>query len=134
MLEAATASRKPAPRRRRKGEITAERILDAAEELFADLGFDATSTRAITTRAGVNLAAVNYHYGSKDALIEAVFARRLVPLNRERLELLDRVEARAGAGGPAVESIVEAFVRPPMRKIREVPLKASSRVISTVWL
>jgi AcrR family transcriptional regulator len=54
---------------------TKERILDAAERLFADRGFAATSLRNITGEAGVNLAAVNYHFGSKDALIVAVFER-----------------------------------------------------------
>ncbi len=58
---------------------TVKRILDAAEVLFADKGFAETSLRAITSRAGVNLAAVNYHFGSKEALIQAVFARFLSP-------------------------------------------------------
>jgi len=56
---------------------TRTRILDAAEELFMLHGFEGTSMRLLTSRAGVNLAAVNYHFGSKDALIEAVFRRRL---------------------------------------------------------
>ena len=60
---------------------TQKRILDAAEELFMQHGFEATSMRMLTTAAGVNLAAVNYHFGSKDALIEAVFRRRLDPMN-----------------------------------------------------
>ena len=74
---------------------TKERILDAAEQLFADFGFAGTSLRGITTLAGVNLAAVNYHFGSKDSLIESVFARRLGPLNAERLAGLDELESRA---------------------------------------
>ena len=64
------------------GKDTKDRILDAAESLFADRGFGATSMRAITSAADANLAAVNYHFGSKESLIEAVFARRLGPLNR----------------------------------------------------
>ena len=96
------------------GEIsTRDRILDAAEGLFAEQGF-ATSLRAITTKAEVNLAAVNYHFGSKEALVAAVFARRVAPLNAERLELLARAEQAAG-GNPTVEAIVEAFVGPPLR-------------------
>ena len=65
---------------------TVERILDAAEQLFAERGFAETSLRLITTRAGVNLAAVNYHFGSKKALIQAVFSRFLDPFcfNLER--------------------------------------------------
>ena len=56
---------------------TRTRILDAAEELFMQHGFEATSMRLLTAKAGVNLAAVNYHFGSKDALIEALFRRRV---------------------------------------------------------
>lgn len=93
---------------------TKERILDAAEELFADEGF-ATSLRAITASAGVNLAAVNYHFGSKDALIQEVFARRLGPLNDARLEQLDGLESAAPDAGPPLEGIVEAFVGPAIR-------------------
>lgn len=94
---------------------TKERILDAAELLFAELGFSASSLRQITTQAGVNLAAVNYHFGSKEGLIEAVMARRLGPLNRARLELLDRAEQEAGDEGPSLETILEIFVGPPLR-------------------
>src|SRR5690606_25016555 len=68
---------------------TVDRILDAAEVLFAERGFSETSLRLITSKAKVNLAAVNYHFGSKNALIQAVFARFLHPfttLLRERLE------------------------------------------------
>lgn len=73
-------------------ENTREKILDAAEELFSEHGFSATSIRAITTRAEVNLAALNYHFGTKDGVIDAVFARRIEPLNRERIHLLEIVE------------------------------------------
>ena len=93
---------------------TKDRILDAAEHLFADHGFGATSMRAITSEAGVNLAAVNYHFGTKEALIEAVFSRRLGPLNRERLEALDRVDAMP-AGDQTAERVIEAFVGPAFR-------------------
>ena len=94
-------------------KATKEKILDSAEKLFAVQGFDATSLRAITAGAGVNLAAVHYHFGSKDALLGAVFARRLEPLNRERLALLDSVEASGQA--TSLEKIMEAFVGPPLR-------------------
>jgi AcrR family transcriptional regulator len=97
------------------GEATKERILDAAEELFSENGFAATSIRAITTRAGVNLAALNYHFGSKDALIDAVFDRRIGPLNRERIRLLDQVVSQAGEGEIALEEVLEAFLSPPIR-------------------
>jgi AcrR family transcriptional regulator len=74
---------------------TRERILRAAEELFMDRGFASTSLRMITARAKVNLAAVNYHFGSKEALIREVFERQLAPLNRARIVYLDQLEAEA---------------------------------------
>src|SRR5580765_1237727 len=80
---------------------TKSKILDAAEELFMEHGFEATSLRLITTAATVNLAAVNYHFGSKEELFQAVLTRRLDPMNRDRMQLLSSYEARAGprAGG-----------------------------------
>ena len=93
------------------------RILDAAEELFADNGFAPTSLLNITAEAGVNLAAVHYHFGSKEALISDVFSRRVAPINGERLERLERL--RSGAEPPTVEQIVEAFVEPPLRLSHE---------------
>ena len=101
---------------------TKTRILDAAERLFAEQGFAGTSTRAITTAAGANLAAVNYHFGSKEPLIDAVCARRLEPINRERMEWLDRLEA---AGDPSLEAILEAFLAPPIR-ISQDPVEGES--------
>lgn len=72
---------------------TVERILDAAEGLFAQKGFAETSLRAITSKAGVNLAAVNYHFGSKEALIQAVFERFLTPFCNALASRLDELEA-----------------------------------------
>lgn len=72
---------------------TVERILDAAEALFSEKGFAETSLRNITTKAGVNLAAVNYHFGSKKSLIQAVFARYLTPFSAQfsnQLDLIDK--------------------------------------------
>ncbi|MFQ5478563.1 MAG: TetR/AcrR family transcriptional regulator [Candidatus Binatia bacterium] len=94
---------------------TQQRILDAAECLFASEGFAATSLRTVIARAGVNIAAIHYHYGSKEALIQAVFARRIGPLNEERLRRLDACEAAAGPLGPSVEEILESFIRPALR-------------------
>ncbi|MGQ9590287.1 MAG: TetR/AcrR family transcriptional regulator [Planctomycetota bacterium] len=103
-----------APRLRRQGaeSRTKERILDVAESLFADRGVGATSLRRITRAARVNLAAVNYHFRSKDRLIDAVFSRRLDPLISEQLALLDEAEARAGKGAPRLEDVLRAVVRP----------------------
>src|SRR5690606_30684318 len=88
---------------------TRSRILDVAEELFMAHGFEATSMRMITGEAGVNLAAVNYHFGSKDALIQEVFRRRLTELNRQRLAALDKLEADAGGAPLQPSRIVEIF-------------------------
>ena len=94
---------------------TKEIILDTAERLFARSGFSSVSLREITAEAGVNLAAVNYHFGSKDALLLAVFRRRAVDLNRERLNLLREAEARVGDGPAPLYDILHALVCPPIR-------------------
>ena len=88
---------------------TRERILDAAERLFMESGYEGTSMRMITGAAGVNLAAVNYHFGSKEALLREVFRRRLAWLNRERLRLLDEMEAQAKGEPLKPSAILEAF-------------------------
>ncbi|MCB1077775.1 MAG: efflux transporter outer membrane subunit, partial [Verrucomicrobiae bacterium] len=95
---------------------TRDRILDAAENLFADHGFSKVSLRQITAEAGVNLAAVNYHFGSKDALVFEVLSRIVDPINRERLRLLDLLEGEFPAGAP-VERIVEAAFRPVIMRM-----------------
>ena len=92
---------------------TRTRILDAAEELFMLHGFEGTSMRLLTAKAGVNLAAVNYHFGSKDALIEALFRRRLDPMNEERIAALDRLEDFSE------EKIIRAFIGPSLRLIED---------------
>ena len=82
-------------------------ILDTAERLFADHGFGATSLRNIISEAEVNLAAVHYHFGSKEALIKAVLERRIIPLNLERLRLLDLAEADGADATDFLERIAE---------------------------
>jgi AcrR family transcriptional regulator len=96
---------------------TKDRILDAAERLFASDGFEATSLRAITSGAGVNLAAVNYHFQSKEALVQAVIGRRMGPVNAQRLALLDTYEAAAGGEPVSVEKILDAFFRPVVEMV-----------------
>ena len=71
--------------------------------------------RAIASSAHVNLASINYHFGSKEALVQAVFQRRLGPVNRERIDLLDELERASGDLPPSPEGIVEAFIRPALR-------------------
>jgi AcrR family transcriptional regulator len=93
---------------------TRSRILDVAEELFGEQGLDRVSIRDITRVAKVNLAAINYHFGTKEDLIAAVFERRVVPVNEARLAALDSVERAAGRKGPKLEEILEAFIRPAL--------------------
>jgi AcrR family transcriptional regulator len=93
---------------------TRTRILDAAEELFMLHGFEGTSMRVLTSTAGVNLAAVNYHFGSKDALIEALFRRRLDPMNAARVAELDRLETAAKGRQLSPEQIIRAFIGPSL--------------------
>jgi AcrR family transcriptional regulator len=91
---------------------TKQKILDTAERLFGDQGYAATSLRHIIAEAGVNLAAIHYHYGSKEELLDEVVIRKAAPVNAERLALLDRYEAEAGSGPLAVEKVLEAFLAP----------------------
>jgi AcrR family transcriptional regulator len=110
---------------------TKDRILDSAEALFAKRGFASTSLRNVIAEAGVNLAAVHYHFGSREELIRAVFARRFEPINRERLRLLTEFEAVGKAGDApgqapgqapgeeALESILAILVGPFLAAARE---------------
>jgi AcrR family transcriptional regulator len=93
---------------------TKKSILDSAEKLFAREGFYATSLRMLTREAGVNLAAVNYHFGSKEELIKAVIERRILPLNKIRLERMQNIKDNAGAVGypPDIREILLAFFEP----------------------
>ncbi len=98
---------------------TRETLLDAAEKLFSEHGIQASSLRMITQQAGANLAAVHYHFGSKEGLVHAVFSRRLRPLAEERLRLLD--ECCDLEGEEAIEQVIHAFVAPLIRRMREAP-------------
>ena len=98
---------------------TRERILDVAERLFADRGFPATPLRDITNEARVNLASVNYHFGSKESLLAAVLERHLRPVNARRLELLNAIESGAGNDAPDAEAVIRAFLSPPFQMRQE---------------
>lgn len=91
---------------------TKQRILNAAEKLFAEHGLAATSLRAITAEAGVNLASVNYHFRSKEELIRAVYRRRLEPINERRLAMLDTAEREAAPHAAALDKILDALLGP----------------------
>ena len=99
---------------------TKQRILDAAERLFAAHGFAGTSLRAVIKEAGVNLAAVHYHFGTKEDLLRAVLSRIVVRVNRERLEMLEQVEAAAGEEPPSLEGILEAYLAPGLRAVEDL--------------
>jgi AcrR family transcriptional regulator len=103
----------------RGSAATKERILDAAEALFVVHGFEATSLRTITSAAAVNLAAVNYHFGSKEELFEAVLTRRLDPMNQERVEILNRLEAEAAPEPLTCDRILTALFVPALRLARD---------------
>jgi len=93
---------------------TKQAVFNAAERLFALHGFQNVSVRDITAEAGVNLASVNYHFGSKDALLFEIFRRRTSELNRERARMLHEAAARHD-GKPPVRDILEAYFAPPLR-------------------
>ena len=91
------------------------RILDAAENAIAELGFAGASLRHIVLEAQVNLATVYYYFGSKRGLMEAVLKRRFGPLRQEHLALLQHFEQAAGGRPLKVEKILEAMLLPPLR-------------------
>jgi AcrR family transcriptional regulator len=97
---------------------TKEKILDTAEALFMEHGFEATSLRAITTAAGVNLAAVNYHFGSKEELFQTVLTRRLDPMNQERVDLLADLERAAAPEPVSCDRILSAMFIPALKLAR----------------
>jgi AcrR family transcriptional regulator len=91
---------------------TREKILDTAERLIGEQGYAATSLRHIIAEAGVNLAAVHYHFGSKEELLDAVVQRRAATVNGLRLARLDALERSAGEAPLEVVAILEAFFEP----------------------
>ena len=94
------------------GSSKRDRILDVAEELFAERGYDGVTLRQIASGAGVDVALASYHFGKKLDLFQAVFDRRAGLLNQARRQALEECLAKAGKRGPSVEQIVEAFLRP----------------------
>jgi len=104
---------------RRDPGATKDRILDAAESLFMQHGFEATSLRAITSAANANLAAVNYHFGSKEVLFQAVLTRRLDPMNRQRLALLTEYEHASAPAPVPCEKILAALFMPALALARD---------------
>lgn len=104
------------------GSATRRRLLEAAEQLFSEQGFDRVSVRDITERAQANVAAVNYHFGSREGLVEQVIARYINPVNEERIARLDVLERTAGSKSVVIEELLDAFVRPFATQVRRSEL------------
>ncbi|MBN1932908.1 MAG: TetR/AcrR family transcriptional regulator [Desulfobacterales bacterium] len=100
---------------------TKTKILNAAEKLILKYGAEKTSMRMITEEAHVNLAAVNYHFGSKQNLVDAIFARFVQPVGESQLRLLTQAETQAGKQGPPLEIIVRCYVAPLLEFVETYP-------------
>jgi len=114
---------------------TRSAILAAAERLYADRGFGDVTLRDIVAEANVNLAAVNYHFGSKDELIAELYVTRSIQTNRERLNELKAAEENGG-GRAAIDEILRALVGPPLRdclgRDREGPTAARFMIRASI--
>lgn len=104
---------------------TRKRILDTAEQLFSDHGFRDVSLRQITREAGANIASVNYHFGSKEALIAEVLTQVIGPINEQRMRLLDEVESRYEGRPVPIEEILESVHRPVVNQLKASPHQSS---------
>jgi AcrR family transcriptional regulator len=100
------------PNGRKAGEVTRDRILDAAEILFALHGFHGTSMREVALQSDARLALVAYHFGTKEALFDRVVERRASYMAHQRMQLLDAVRCQAGNGPIPLEDLVVGYVRP----------------------
>jgi AcrR family transcriptional regulator len=111
---------------------TKQKILDTAERLFGERGYDAVSLRQVIGEAGVNLAAVHYHFGSKEELLDEVVLRKLRPVNEARIARLDELEAVARGAALPVESILRAFLIPTTTVARKSPefAKLMGRIVA----
>lgn len=89
-----------------------EQLLDAAEELFAQHGFDGVTVRQVATLAGTDVALPNYYFGSKQGMFDAVFDRRARLFNQARTEAIDRVLQASAPAAPMLEELVAAFLEP----------------------
>jgi len=113
-----------------------QRLLDAAQSLLAERGFEVVSVRDITQLAKTNVAAINYHFGTRDGLIAWVVARYLPPVSEERLARLETVERKGGAGNAApVEEILDAWVRPLVASARksELPDHLACKLLGRIF-
>ncbi len=114
----------------RSGADTRERILSAAEKLFAKNGFNPTSVRAITAEAGVNLAAIHYYFGGKENLIVELLGRGIRAINTERYRLLGELERKFKGKPVPVEKTMEAFLRPPFDYVEKGDKRDFMKILS----
>lgn len=113
------ARKRPPSRPKELPEDTRARILDAAERLFAECGVDAVSVRAILKDAGVNVALANYHFGSREGLIEELLRSRVTAHEGELIRAIDEVDARGRDA--TLEDVLRAFFAPAARVVTERP-------------
>jgi len=99
-----------------------QRVLEAAEELFAKHGFETVSIRDITSHCGANVAAINYHFGGREKLVTEVMLRYIEPINEERLARLDAARQRWHGKAVPVEELIDAFVRPLATRVKKSEL------------
>ncbi len=104
------------PKKKKNAMTTKSKIMKAAEELFAHAGFHHTTMRAITAKANVNLSAINYHFGSKEALLNAILDEHLIPLNVERVRRLNLVAEKIESTGPPpdLDEVMRCFMEPTL--------------------
>lgn len=98
------------------------KLLEAAEELFAEKGFEAVSVRDITTLAKTNVASINYHFGSREGLLTLVMMRYLTPVNEERIARLETLERKWSGKSVPLEELIDALVRPLVGQVRKSEL------------
>ncbi len=114
---------------------TRERLLDVAERLFSEQGYEGTSGRQITIEAEANIAAIHYHFGGKKELLHAVLIRRQEPITRARLDRLEALQANPNRP-PSVEEILGAFLEPALYRARhpENPTARISKLVSRLLI
>ncbi len=105
---------------------TVESLIEAAEGLFAERGFEAASLRAVMRSAGSDPGSIHYHFRGREGLATAVLRRILVPLNQRRLELLIAAERQGGQTIP-LHRLIDAIVRPDIEPARELQQRGSGR-------
>jgi AcrR family transcriptional regulator len=98
------------------------KLLEAAEQLFSEKGFEVVSVRDITQLCKANVAAVNYHFGSREGLLNLVIARYAQPVNEERMARLETAERKWAGKSVPLEEIIDAYVRPVLGQVRKTEL------------